>query len=570
MCEERNLKSKFQTLCGLLVWIAVLIFMAATAAGDVQQGQTEAELEGGEVVFEAGESASEAKIIQSITFKKDMKIRDALRFLATKYQKNIVPSASVDGMITVTSLYNVTFDEALKSILGYGFKYEQEGNFIKVYSAEEFKKMKEDPARMITKVFTLYYVSAAETAKLIAPVLSSVGTIQGSSPAKTELPAGESIGTGIMGGDAMALNDTIVIRDYPEKVAEAEALLKDLDVRPRQVLVEATILSATLDEDTQFGINWNTIGGVAISSISAIATAGEGGAETTGFAEPGDGGLRIGVTRGNVVALITALEEITDTTVLANPKILAVNKQLGQVYIGTKLGYRESDIVASSGAVQEGQVKFLDTGTKLVFRPYIGNDGYIRMDIHPKDSFGSLNVEGVPNETSTELATNIMVKDGETIVIGGLFRDVVTSTRNQIPILGEIPLIGFLFRGTSDETQREEVIVMLTPHIVKEPSETEGEAAAEDIARKGYGARMGLQWISVRRLAEERYTKAMKLYQDGDNETALYELGWSLALRPTYLEALRLQERIVNDVAPDELSKTEQIMLGLIQQEKGM
>jgi type IV pilus assembly protein PilQ len=568
MCEERNFKSKFQTLCGLLVWIAVLIFMAATAAGDVEQGQTEAEPEEGEVVFAAGEEG-EAQTIQSITFKKDMKIRDALRFLATKYQKNIVPSASVDGMITVTSLYNVTFEEALRSILGYGFKYVQEGNFIKVYSNDEYKKIMEDPARMITKVFTLYYISAAEAARMVAPVLSSVGTIQGSSPAKTELPAGESIGTGVMGGDAMALNDTIVVRDYPEKVAEAEALLKDLDVRPRQVLVEATILSATLDEDTKFGIDWNTLGGVAISSISGIAAAGEGGAATSGFAEVGDG-LRVGVTQENVVALITALEEITDTTVLANPKVLAVNKQLGQVYIGTKLGYRESDIVASSGAVQEGQVKFLDTGTKLAFRPYIGNDGYIRMDIHPKDSFGSLNVEGVPNETSTELATNIMVKDGETIVIGGLFRDVVTSTRNQIPILGQIPLIGFLFRGTSDETQREEVIVMLTPRVIEEPSETEGEATAEDIARKGYGARMGLQWISIRRMAEERYSKAMQLYQDGDNETALYELGWSLALRPTYLEALNLQERIINDVAPNELSKTEQIMLGLIQQEKGM
>ena len=72
------------------------------------------------------------------------------------------------------------------------------------------------------------------------------------------------------------------------------------------------------------------------------------------------------------------------------------------------------------------------------------------MDIHPKDSSGNLNAEGVPNENSTELSTNIMVKDGQTIVIGGLFRDVTNTTRQQIPLLGDLPLVGAMFRKNSD------------------------------------------------------------------------------------------------------------------------
>ncbi|MHC4256232.1 MAG: type II secretion system protein GspD, partial [Planctomycetota bacterium] len=115
------------------------------------------------------------------------------------------------------------------------------------------------------------------------------------------------------------------------------------------------------------------------------------------------------------------------------------------------------------GVLQEGSVKFLDTGTKLSFRPYIGDDGYIRMDIHPKDSTGKL-VDGIPDETAAELVTNIIVKDGQTIVIGGLFRDQITSVKTQIPLLGDIPLLGAVFRGTSDNVVRTEVMVLLTPH----------------------------------------------------------------------------------------------------------
>ena len=111
-------------------------------------------------------------------------------------------------------------------------------------------------------------------------------------------------------------------------------------------------------------------------------------------------GMSVGFSADNVQAIITALEEVTDTTLLANPKILAVNKQEGSVLIGKKIGYIDTSTQTQTST--SSSVAFLETGTRLVFRPYIASDGYIRMDIYPKDSDGSLKSNDIPDETTTE------------------------------------------------------------------------------------------------------------------------------------------------------------------------
>ena len=596
MYREKNSKDKTKIRNKLFVWCIVLVLMAAIAVADVGQGPAETDLWAKNVgASEINISNSELEVsaggkLKFINFDKEncKSINDALRVLGALYKKNIVPSSNVDGPLTIRRLYDVTFEQALNSILGYGFKYDQEGNFVKVYTAEEYKKLKEDPDRIINKVFTLYYISAAEAEKLIKPVLSSAGSIQGSSPPEATATTGASISSGTGGGDTMALNDTLVIRDYPENIAEAEKMLKELDIRPKQVLVEATILSATLTEGLEMGVDLNFLAGISLTGTAATqdysydtgvdrgssattpirqVALGTVGApvETAGFASIGGSGLRIGVTSGDFAAIITALEQVTDTTILANPKILAVNKQLGQVYIGQKIGYLSQTTQTQTSTTQ--QVEFLDTGTKLSFRPYISNDGYIRMDIHPKDSSGTLKANDVPDEFSTELATNIMVKDGQTIVIGGLFRDVVVTSRSQIPLLGDLPLIGGLFRGTSDTNQRQEVIVLLTPHIINEPEEINSQARVDDVRRKRFGARDELQWTGKARLVEDRYATAAKLYVEGNYTAAMKELEYVLENRPSYLEAIRLKEKIIAETNPDEVDNIERILLGDIERE---
>lgn len=604
----------------LFVWAVVLVLVAAIALGET--GQVSLNADGSESIdsvnvvvsrsedvrggSKAGlptvESASLNEAVRRpIKFNKGLGVREALAMLGSTYHKNIVPSPKVDGQLAFTNLFDVTFEEAMEAVLGTNFKCEQDGNLIKVYTAEEYKKVKADNGRMIHKVFTLYYISAAEAMKLVSPVLSRdengklLGLIQCSSPAEIGIPVGESISSNSQGGDKMAVHDRVVIYDFPENIAKAEEVIKSVDIRPKQILVEATILSATLTEGMEFGVDLSllkgvsltgteasdavyseTVGTVITSAVSEQSVLGQiaGGVtgtpiETSGFATVGGSGLRVGITMGNVTAFITALESVTDVTILANPKILAVNKQLGQVYIGKKIGYREGNTVSQGGVVTEGKVRFLDTGTKLSFRPYIGNDGYIRMDIHPKDSSGELNaIDKVPNEQSTELATNVIVKDGETIVIGGLFRDVTNTSRKQVPLLGDIPLLGGLFRGTNDSSRREEVIVLLTPHIITEPDQTNGRVRADDVSRKRFGAKSELQWTGRARLAEDCYTRAVQYYVGGDNEAAMRELETAVELRPTYLEAIRLKERIIGERGPDEAAKIERNVRGAVEQEK--
>jgi type IV pilus assembly protein PilQ len=571
--KKRSLKTKLTRMA--TVWLLAVVAMAAIVIGqDVpedQQVQVMTPFENvdqDQAVTEAvQESVGTLSIQPIIKFNTDMAIADALRFLSLKYQKNIVPSANIMGNITVTTLYNVTFEEALQMVIGPTNKYEIMGNFIMVYTAEEYEQLKADKRRMEYKAISLYYLTADEAQKLVAALLSPDGQMATSSPAATGVPTGTSISSDSAGGDNLAFQDTIVINDYPENIQRVEEMLAGLDKRPQQVLIEATILAATLTENMDMGIDWNLAAGTAINMGNVVAGGIPGiAAEMTGFAPTGSG-LTIGVSSGNAAAIISAIEAITDTTIIANPKILAVNKQLGQVYIGTKIGYRENDVITEGGAVQQGAVKFLDTGTKLSFRPYIGNDGFIRMDIHPKDSSGSVDGDGVPSEISAEIATNIIVRDGETVVIGGMFRDEVTSSSEQVPLLGNIPFLGAAFRGKTDNVTRQEVIVLLTPHIIDVPDELEGEKRAEDIARKRLAARDGISWFSTTRLAEDSYSKAVSLYTNGDPAAALKELCWTLNLRPTYVEALRLRERIVEEITPDGGQAIERIMLQAIENE---
>jgi type IV pilus assembly protein PilQ len=495
-----------------------------------------------------------------------------LRLLAALCRKNIIPSANVDGPLTISRLYNVTFDEALKAVLGFGFKYEQDGQFIRVYTTEEYKKIKEDPERMVHKVITLYYTTAEEAEKLIRPVLSAGAQITKTAAAEEKISSASTGGSsgglsGGGGGDNTASNDMIVIFDFPENVERAEEVLQMVDVRPKQVLVEATILAARLTETTEFGVDWNLLSGVAINGYPA-ALAGSGTPwETAGLAaSPSANGLKVGFSSNNVQAIITALEEVTDTTLLANPKILAVNKQEGSVLIGKKLGYLDQTTQTQTSTTQS--VSFLNTGTQLIFRPYIGSDGYIRMDIYPKDSDGSLNAQGIPDETTTELRTNVIVKDGETVILGGLFRDGVTAGRSQVPVLGNLPIIGAAFRGTSDTATREEVIIMLTPHIIEEPSQVGGADRADDVRLKMDGAKHAMQGIDRARLAEDAYARAAKYYLEGDTDSAVYNVKVALMMRPTYLEALRLRERIVVETDPEELERIDSIVQQAIDQQE--
>ncbi len=582
MYEDKPMKRTVLTSRSRWLYIIMLLTLAAGPVLAAESGALEVDPNAAPngVTIDPNQAMIDADsgLIKFIAFQKDSNIRDGLRLLAVLCKKNIVPSSRVDGLLTVSRLYEVTFEQALDAILGHGFKYEQDGDFVRVYTTEEYKQIREDPERMIHKVITLYYITAEEASKLMQPVLSSAAKIQMSSPAEEKISEGTQIGaggaslTGGGGGDNLALNDMIVVFDYPENIEKAEAIIREIDARPKQVLIEATILAARLTETTEFGVDWNLLTGVAVtgfpSSIPVSAQKQGTPIDQWGFAWPGETekGLAIGFSCDNVQAILTALETVTDTTLLANPKILAVNKQEGSVLIGKKLGYLDQTTQTQTSTTQS--VKFLNTGTQLIFRPYIGDDGYVRMDIYPKDSDGVVKSNGIPDETTTELRTNVVVKDGETIILGGLFRDVTTANRSQVPVLGNLPVLGALFRGTVDTVLREEVIIMLTPHIIVEASETDPDKRVDDVRLKREAASDNLQMGDRARIAEEAYASAAKNYLEGDVGRALTHLKIALMMRPTYLEALRLRERIIAETDPEQLKKLDSVVRAEIDEQE--
>jgi len=255
----------------------------------------------------------------------------------------------------------------------------------------------------------------------------------------------------------------------------------------------------------------------------------------------------------NLSVFLSALEGVTDTTVLANPKVLALNKQKGEVVVGKQIGYLTTTTTETTSTQS---VQFLDTGTRLVFRPFVGDDGYIRMEVHPEDSDGGLQTaQNLPFKTTTEVTTNVMVKDGHTIVIGGLFRESSSSTRSQIPVLGNLPLAGPLFRQQADTTKRDELIILLTPHIVKDDiaySEV-SEQQLKDAEKLRVGVRKGMMVWGRERLAEMNYEIANEEMnkRHPDRKRAIWHLDAATNLNPKFLEAIKLKQDLTGKELTD-------------------
>ncbi|MFQ5422697.1 MAG: secretin N-terminal domain-containing protein [Phycisphaerae bacterium] len=487
----------------------------------------------------------------------DMPLADALRLLSEPAKRNIILADGATGSVSV-SMYDVAFEEALDAILASnGLGYRVDGAFIYVHPREELAKIEQASHPVASRVFRLTYMNAASAKELIEPLLTpQVGRLALTPPASVGLGGGNGIPD--TEGDALAASDSIVVTDYVERLDEIQRIIKELDVRPKQVLIEATILRATLNEDNALGIDFTTVGGIDFGTLNSTSPAAQSittgstptnllqettfTARTAFNASIPNGGFTFGIIKDQISLFVRALEEITDTEVIANPKILALNKQVGQVIVGRRDGYLTTTVTETQ-AIQT--VEFLETGTILSFRPFVGDDGIVRMEIHPKTSTGGLTQTDLPFETTTEITTNILVPDGRTILIGGMFRELTTANRGQIPLLGDLPIAGALFRSTTDSTVREEVILLLTVHIVKD--QNDGRASDElvqDIERFRVGMRRGLQWFGRERLAQAHYRWATDHLARGNVDRALWDARLALHNFPRHIRAQKLVERI--------------------------
>lgn len=508
------------------------------------------------------EAQTSVKLSRPGTFEihfRESGLREAFEILGSQSQKNIITTKEVTGKVSA-DLYEVTFKEALDAILSAtGYVCTEEGNFIYVMTPEQRQKKLDAERKIVVRSFHLAYITASDARTLIAPALSKDGTIATTPNSMVGISSSKTDG----GGNAYATEDVLIVRDFEENISKIEELIRILDAKPQQVLIEATVLRATLNETNALGIDFNTLAGVNFETLTST-TAGNtqvstGTVDVNGGLTPSgtfrtdfngsvpNGGVSFGFISDNIAVFLRALESITDTTVLANPKLLVINKQRGEVMVGNRDGYLTTTITET---VATQTVQFLETGTRLIVRPFIGRDGYVRMEIHPEDSSGSVGTVGtsvLPSESTTEVTSNVIIRDGHTIVIGGLFRERTVNSRSQVPALGNIPLLGAAFRTTNDAVVREEVIILITPHIVQqEAAEAIGEQTKDDVERFRIGTRKGLQWFGRSKLSQTYVRWAKAALEEGDEDRALCNLDMALSMQPRLLEAIRLKERLTN------------------------
>ncbi len=504
----------------------------------------------------AGQAAAETFTIQF----QDTDILQALQMLSMQGRRNIIASRGVQGKVSA-NLYDVGLFDALDVIMrANDLRMEESGNFIYVYTRQEWEDVTKSRLKKVSRNFPLEYLNAKDAGEFIGPILSEVGKVSFVGDVEKGFQPSATDG----GSDSWAFQGMLVVSDYPENIKAVEALLKEIDTPPAQVIVESTVVSTDVQQNDGFGVDVSIIGNLSFSQftnplsgaqqlLNGSVQKGEGvaNASNTNVTNIKDPTLQVGVISDDVSVFLKLLDSVTDTTVLARPRVMALNRQRAQILIGQRTGYLNSTTTQTSTTQS---VEFLDSGIKLIFRPFISSDGSIRMELAPsvseatKSSTATVggNTMEVPNESTSEIVTNVRVKNGQTLVLGGLFKEKTIIDRRQVPGLGDVPLIGNAFKGYNDDLHREEIIFLVTPTIVKdEIAKVWSDEAHEFEHAVRIGAREGLLPWSRDTLTTAQNQKAFEAMGKGDRDLALFHCENSLRLSHNQPEMVRFREDLV-------------------------
>ena len=461
-----------------------------------------------------------------------------LDLLAEQGNLNILASKSVTGTVNA-SLKNVTVEEALSGILKNGnFAWRRDGNFIYVGTPADFKQSDQNTDRIGTRIYRPNYVPARELEAMITPLITEgVGKVKATTPPQKNI-APDSNGTG---GDDYAGNEAVVVRDYEAVLCVIDQVVASIDRRPTQVAIEAMILSVKLNDTNRFGVDFELLRDkpqVVLASGSPLSDLGD-----IEF----NGGLKFGYLDGNVSAFLDALESVGEADIIATPRLMCVNRQRAEILIGSQLGYVSTTQTETSSTQN---VEFLEVGTQLRLRPFISSDGQVRLEIHPELSTGQVRVEQnftLPDKEVTQVTTNVIVRDGSTVIIGGLIRDELTNTINQVPFFGSLPLVGVAFRRTVEENERREILVLITPHIVYEPEMSQrGDKAAREFHHRHMQYADKLNPLGKRYLGRKMFHAAQQAWHAGNQQRALRLINLSIHFDPTRRAAIDLRSDIVD------------------------
>lgn len=265
--------------------------------------------------------------------------------------------------------------------------------------------------------------------------------------------------------------NSLIITTSPENERAVRELVSDLDVEVKQVLLEAIVAEVTLDKEHKFGINYlfKDLKNQIESTFPVLPPTGPIGVGDLGS------GFRYTILHGNFQAVITAIQTDQKIRILSTPSIFTANNQQAEIDVTQSIPYLKGTTIGFGGETSTS-VDFLDVGLILNVTPRITADGMVAVDVYQEDSnlveFRDVGNKAVAPLTSQRVTdTSVTLRNGDTLVLGGLQQHSKLITKNKIPILGDIPLLGNLFRNTSRSQQHTELVVFLTPRVLNNADE---------------------------------------------------------------------------------------------------
>lgn len=288
-------------------------------------------------------------------------------------------------------------------------------------------------------------------------------------------------------------NNAIVVFSTPRDYALISDALGKLDVPPLQVMIDASITEVTLNHDLQYGIQWafqtGRLGGALSQGVKTSTTDAVTGATT--LTNPGPlqnfPGLSFLYQGNGFSATLNALSKVTDVTVLSAPKLMVLNNHTATIQVGQQVPISTGSAVSTigSGAPIVNSIEYRDTGIILKVTPRVNSGGLVLLDIAQEVSsvVGTTSSSiSSPTIQQRKVATSVAVQDGETVALGGLISNQVIKGRSSIPGLGNIPILGHLFGDTTGGLMRTELVVLLTPRVVRTP--VDARAVTEELREK--------------------------------------------------------------------------------------
>lgn len=402
----------------------------------------------------------------------DVPVRQVLQIIAQVNGFNLVTTDTVNGNVTI-SLSGVPWDQALDMILKIrGLDKRLEGNILLIAPTEELsaretqqlqsKQQVQNLAQLKSAHIEINYAKADEIATILKTsdggILSDRGNVT-----------------------VDARTNTILIRDTLESIDEARRVINALDIPVKQVLIESRMVTVRDNVDEQLGVRWGFTGAGDNNSVSGSIV----GADTAGQGSVPDIGDRLNVNLpvssaagtigfqianlldGNILDLeLSALEAENKGEIIASPRITVANQQEAYIEQGTEIPFVQA---TSSGATS---VEFKKAVLSLKVTPHITPDDRIILNLVVTqdtrgDTVATSTGPAVAIDTQ-EISTQVLVENGETIVLGGIFQQVSTNDVTKVPLLGDIPYFGNLFKTTSTIEQKRELLIFVTPKIIEE------------------------------------------------------------------------------------------------------